>query len=126
MLVWLTATGGLLLLLQLLGGDCTPRSGHGGAFSCNSVQAQRPQLLYPLEYDIQPDWELVRYDDGSRQGVVSWMMSVKDRLTMAHHGGDLPLDQDLMVRDGMLKSCHCTGSVLDPAMDKDCSEKLQA
>ncbi|KAL0021607.1 hypothetical protein WJX79_005085 [Trebouxia sp. C0005] len=25
------------------------------------------------------------------------MMSVKDRLTMAHHGGDLPLDQDLMI-----------------------------
>ncbi len=107
-LVGLTATGGLLLLLRLVGCNFTARSGHGEAFSRNSVQAQRPQLLYPLEYDIKPDWELVRYDEGSRQGVVSWMMSVQDRLTMADHGGDLPLGQDLMVCDGMLKRCNCT------------------
>lgn len=107
-LVGLTATGGLLLLLRLLGGNFTPRSAHGGTFSRNSVQA-RPQLLYPLEYDVKPGWELVRYDEGSRQGVVSWMMSVKDRLTVAYHGGDLSLGQDLMVRDGMLKRCNCTG-----------------
>ena len=98
-LVGLTATGGLLLLLRLLGGSFTPRSAHGGACSRNSVQTQRPRLLYPLEYDVKPDWELVRYE-GSKQGVVSWMMSVKDRLTVAHHGGDLLLSQDLMVRDG--------------------------
>ncbi len=108
-LVGLTATGGLLLLLRLLGGNFTPRSAHGGTFSRNSVQARRPQLLYPLEYDVKPGWELVRYDEGSRQGVVSWMMSVKDRLTVAYHGGDLSLGQDLMVRDGMLKRCNCTG-----------------
>ena len=108
-LVGLTATGGLLLLLRLVGCNFTARSGHGEAFSRNSVQAQRPQLLYPLEYDIKPDWELVRYDEGSRQGVVSWMMSLKDRLTMPHdHHCGLPPGQDLMVRDGMLKRCNCT------------------
>jgi len=107
-LVALTAAGGLLLLLRLLGGNFTPRSGHGGAFSRNRVQAQRPRLLYPLEYDVK---ELVRCDEGSRQGVVSWMMSLKDRLTMPHdHHCGLPPGQDLMVRDGMLKRCNCTGS----------------
>ena len=128
-LIELTATGGLLLLLRLVGCNCTPSSGHGGAFSRNSVQAQRPQPLYPLEYDGKPDWEVVRYDEGSRQGVVSWMMSVKDRLTMAHHGVDLPLGQDLMVCDGMLKRCNCTGSECaqfscwsNTQCDKDCPE----
>ena len=67
----------------------------------------------------------MRYDEGSRQGVVSWMMSVKDRLTMAHHGGDLPLGQDLMVRDGMLQlywQLVCSTQLLD----KDCSEDVSS
>lgn len=94
----LTTLVGWQLLLQLVSsaplqtGDQNKAAGFVSSLAAAGA-SRRPQLLYPLEYDTQPDWELVPYDSSSGGGV-SWMMALKDRLTVSRK---LPLGKDLTV-----------------------------
>lgn len=64
-----------------------------GVARCPRSTVEKRLLLYPFEYDGHQDWELVPYDDAS-VGVVTWMMGLKDWLTVSRQ---LPLGQNLMV-----------------------------
>lgn len=82
----------VVLVLHLLIHDpLTATLANGLSQNPLSTFRKRP-LLYPFEYDGHQDWELVPYD--ASVGVVTWIMGLKDRLTVSRQH---PLGHDLMV-----------------------------
>lgn len=64
----------------------------------SDTRARSLKLLYVMEYDCIFDWEPVKLEKGLTDGVLAWMMSLQDRLTVT---SQRPLGEGLMVRHSL-------------------------
>ena len=57
-------------------------------------ERQELKLLYVMEYDCMFDWEPIIREQQLTDGVLAWMMNLRDRLTVT---AQTPLGEELMV-----------------------------
>ncbi len=64
------------------------------------AQTGRPRLIYIMEYDMDFDWQQLAYTQKIQTGLVSWVFSLRDRLTVSPHnyrGNDLQVQHHTAV-----------------------------
>ena len=81
------------------------------AYTNHVAETGTQRLLYVMEYDMDFGWQQLAYTQKVQTGVVSWMLSLRDRLTLSPqnaHGNDLQVQHHtaVLLRTAWLPYLH--------------------